>query len=72
MPHVARKISAMTAMPPSTGTTARASGERSRGGVTGEPGTGRPPVPVPRPVLEEVVGTASILAAGWSQSSGST
>ena len=38
-PHVARKISAMTAMPPSTGTTARASGERSRGGVTGEPGT---------------------------------
>ena len=30
MPHVARRISAITATPPSTGTTARASGERSR------------------------------------------
>ena len=30
MPHVARKMSPITAAPPSTGTTARASGERSR------------------------------------------
>ena len=37
--HVATKISPMTRIPPTTGTTARANGERSRGGRTGEPGT---------------------------------
>ena len=65
IPHVARKIKAITAAPPSTGTTARANGDRSLGGVTGEPGT----VPARS---GEGVGTAPSLAAGWSQSTGST
>ncbi len=60
--HVARKISPMTRIPPRTGTTARANGERRRGGRTGEPGT----------LCGVAVSMLPIVAAGWDHSTGST